>query len=301
MTSPDHDAYPHIAPAFRSVMSMPDEARLRFIDEPRWIGYQGASHVIAHLLAMMSLPKRPRMPNLLLVGEPHNGKTHILDHFKKLHGQSFVNDNSEPEIPVLIVQAPPGPVEKDLLIAILDKFSAPFRFSDPVVKLRHQAIHMLRHCNVKILIIDEVHSMLSGSSMSQRQVMAAIKYLCNELMIPIVCAGTRAATQIVSQDPQHASRFEAISLDTWALDDEFRRLVSSFEQVLPLKLRSNLRSKDTLTELHIHSRGIIGDLHALLRDCAKHAIQSGAEMIDIKSIQMHSSTRMASGLVSRRA
>lgn len=280
---------------------MSDEARLNFIEEPRWIGYRAANNVLSHLLAMMNLPKRPRMPNLLLIGDPHNGKTHILKQFKKLHGQTFVSDSSEPVVPVLIVQAPPGPVEKDLMIEILEKFSSPFRYSDPAVKLRHQAIHMLRHCNVKILIIDEVHSMISGSGMSQRQVMTSIKYLCNELMIPIVCAGTRSAAKIISEEPQHASRFEAIALDGWNLDDEFRLLVSSFEQVLPLKMRSNLRTKEKLTLLHDQSQGRIGDLHTLLRDCARHAIRTGTEMIDVETIQMFSTTRTGKGMISRRA
>lgn len=301
MTSPDQAEYLHIAPKFRDVMSMSDEARLRFIDESRWIGYQAATNLISHLLTMMNLPKRPRMPNLLLVGDSHNGKTHILHHFKDLHGQTFVNENNEPVVPVLIIQAPPGPVEKDLMIEILKKFVAPFRYSDPVVKLRHQAIHMLRHSNVKILIIDEVHSMISGSGPSQRQVMTSIKYLCNELMIPIVCAGTRSAASIISQDPQHASRFEAITLDSWNLDEEFRKLVSSFEQVLPLKQRSNLRSKDNLTELYKGSKGTIGDLHAILRDCAKHAIRNGTEMIDIETIRMYSPNRTENGQILRRA
>jgi chromosomal replication initiation ATPase DnaA len=301
MISPEQSEYQHIAPAFRDVMSKSDETRLNFIEESRWIGYRAANNILSHLSAMMNLPKRPRMPNLLLVGDSHNGKTHILNHFKKLYGQAYVNDNNEPVIPVMIVQAPPGPVEKDLMIQILDKFSSPYRYSDPVVKLRHQAIHMMRHCNVKILIIDEVHSMLSGSGMSQRQVMTSIKYLCNELMIPIVCAGTRSAARIVSQDPQHASRFEAITLDKWNLDEDFRLLVSSFEQVLPLKQRSNLRSKELLIELHAQSRGNIGDLHALLRDCARHAIRSGSERIDLETIQMYALERTDKGLKTRRA
>lgn len=300
MTSLDQSNYEHIAPDFRHVMSRSDEARLHFIDEPRWLGYPSASNVISHLLAMMNLPKRPRMPNLLLVAESNNGKTHILNHFFDLHGQTYVNDMNKPETPILMIQAPPGPVEKDLMIKILDVYSAPYLFSDPVVKLRHQAIYYMRHSNVRILIIDEAHSMLSGSSMSQRQVMTSIKYLCNELMIPIVCAGTNSAAKIIVQDQQHASRFDPITLDRWKLDPAFQQLVMSFESVLPLKIRSNLHRVEPVTALHDLSKGNIGNLHKILRNCAKHAIQSGTELIDIETIRMFPPNYEDIGQIARR-
>ena len=52
-----------------------------------------------------------------------------------------------------------------------------------------------------MLIIDEFHSLLVGTPRLQRQVMNAIKMLCNELQIPIVGVGTNQTQPIFVEDP----------------------------------------------------------------------------------------------------
>ena len=69
-----------------------------------------------------------------------------------------------------------------------------------------------------MLIIDEFHSLLVGTPRLQRQVMNAIKMLCNELQIPIVDVGTKDAIRVLHTYPQHASRFDVAELPTWKLD-----------------------------------------------------------------------------------
>ena len=69
-----------------------------------------------------------------------------------------------------------------------------------------------------MLIIDEFYSLLVGTPRLQRQVMNAIKMLCNELQIPIVGVGTKDAIRVLHTHPQHASRFDVAELPTWKLD-----------------------------------------------------------------------------------
>jgi hypothetical protein len=49
----------------------------------------------------MEKPTKPRMPNLLIVGEPNNGKTTLIRRFVDLHGQGYVNEDAEPVKPLL--------------------------------------------------------------------------------------------------------------------------------------------------------------------------------------------------------
>jgi hypothetical protein len=275
----------HLHPDFRHVLGLTDKGRLDFIDQNRWIGYPVASQIIETLRALMEKPSRPRMPNLLIVGEPNNGKTTLVSRFMKLHGEGHIEDDSVPIKPVVTAEAPPSADEKGLYISILERFFAPYRATDSTHKLRYQVVHQFRSCRTRLLIIDEFHSMLTGSAIKQREVMNAIKALCNELAIPVVGVGTREAVRILHTDPQHASRFDVVTLPLWQLDPGFQRLLANFESVLPLKKPSRLSAPELATALHAMSGGNMGDLHRLLDECTKVAITSGKEMIDLEIVQ----------------
>ena len=275
----------HLHPDFRHLLGLSDKERIAFLDEPRWVGYEKAVKLLDMLRDLMNKPTRPRMPNLLIVGEPNNGKTTIVRRFVSLYGQGFVNEDSEPVKPVILAEAPPSADEKGLYISILERFYAPYRASDPAPKLRYQTIRLMRSCHVRILVIDEFHSLLTGSAVKQRETMNVIKLLCNELSIPIVGVGTREAVRVLHTDPQHASRFDVMTLPLWELNKDFLRLLASFEQLLPLKQPSGLRREELAVPLHAISKGNLGNLHRVLNECTKEAIETGKERIDREIVE----------------
>lgn len=288
--------FEHIHPELRPIMALSSEERVSAMDQPRWIGYDRATEILDVLQGLLSKPKRPRMPNLLIVGDSNNGKTTLIKHFGELCGTSYTDQNGDPVRPIVIAEAPPKPDEKELYISILDRFWTPFRATDTTAKLRYQVIHLMRACQVRMLVIDELHSLLSGSAVKQREVMNALKLLCNELSIPVVGVGTREAVRILHTDPQHASRFDVASLPAWSPDKGFQRLLKSFEMVLPLKNPSGLHSPDLARQLHTISAGNIGDLHRLLVACATDAIRGGSERIDAAIIEKHQWIRPTRGI-----
>ncbi|GAB6059290.1 TniB family NTP-binding protein [Desulfonatronum parangueonense] len=277
--------YEHIHPDFRHVLGLSARDRIAFMDQPRWVGYPRANRIIETMRGLMEKPTRPRMPNLLIVGESNNGKTTIVRRFLDLHGKGYVNEDAEPVKPVIVTEAPPSADEKGFYIAVLERFWAPYRATDPIPKLRYQVIHQLRQCYTRLLIIDEFHSLLTGSAIKQRELMNAIKNLCNELMIPIVGVGTREAVRILHTDPQHASRFDVVSLPLWELNKDFQRILASFEVLLPLKEPSLLKQPELASSLYEICGGNLGDMHRLLVECATKAITSGTECINIDIIK----------------
>ena len=287
--------YTHLHPEFRHVMLLSDQERIAFINQPRWIGYEAANQILATLNELIDQPQKPRMLNLLLVGEPNNGKTTIVRHFHETYYQKLEGENPEGFKPIILAESPPTAEEKGLYVSILERFFTPYRISDPTVKLRYQVIHLCRSCRVKMLIIDEFHSLLAGSAMKQREIMNAIKLMCNELMIPIVAVGTAEAVQVLHTDPQHASRFDVRRLPTWQLDAGFAKLVASFERILPLKQPSTLRSTDNIQLLHSISGGNLGNLQRLLATCAAAAIKDGSEKVDKSLIEKHMWLRPTNG------
>lgn len=287
--------FEHLHPDFRHVVGLSVEERIDFLDRPRWIGYPLANSIISRMRELMQKPQRPRMPNLLLVGEPNNGKTTIVRRFAELHGNGWVNEETEPVKPVIVAEAPPSADEKGLYASILERFWAPYRATDSALKLRYQVMHQMRACGVRLLIIDELHSLLAGSTVKQRETMNALKWLCNELMIPVVGVGTREAVRVLHMDPQHASRFDTLTLPQWSLNQDFQRLLASFEKILPLREPSGLHKPALARPLHVISDGNLGDLYRLLTECAREAISAGKEFIDPETVNRNRWVRPTRG------
>lgn len=277
--------YEYVHEKFRYLVTASSQERIEFLDEPRWVGYVVANKIIDNLVSLMNKPKRPRMLNLLVVGDSNNGKTTLIRHFYDLHGESFVDSQSDGVIPVLLAEAPPNANEKELYIALLKRFCIPYRVTDSVGNLRDQTIDLFREYKVKMLIIDEFHLLLVNTPRLQRKVMNAIKMLCNELQIPIVGVGRKDAIRVLQTDPQYASRFDVVELPIWKLDKDFQKLLFQFQGILPLKKCSNLQSPELATKIHTISGGNLGNVHRLLTACAVEAITTGTEQITLDIIE----------------
>jgi transposase len=92
--------------------------------------------------------------------------------------------------------------------------------------------------------------------------------------------GTREAIRAIQADPQLASRFHRVELTTWRMDREYRKLLASFERMLPLKQPSQLHKEPLATQLLAMTEGTIGELSTLLKAAAISAVRSGIEHID---------------------
>lgn len=283
------NSYPHLHEDFKHLMLLSDEKRIESLHENLWINYPLSDEIVQLMGQLMNRPKKPRMPGLLIIGESNIGKTSIIHRFAELHPDTTMEDEMEmTRVHKAVIHAlMRGSDEKDLYAAILDRFWTPFRPTDPQAKLRHQVISLMRECNVKILILDEIHNLLRGTAVKQRIMMDAIKNLSVELMIPIIGVGTKEAALVLSTDPQHTSRFDLVKLPKWEMDKNFRGLLVAFERRLPLKEASHLDSKEKAPLLYAISRGNLGDLHRLLIECSSYAIRHGIEDITVGIINKH--------------
>jgi hypothetical protein len=93
--------------------------------------------------------------------------------------------------------------------------SGVFAHATSVTTLRHRIRALARHLEVRMLVIDEIHSLLAGTFREQRIILNAIRFLANDLRIPLVCVGTSDAKQALMTDQQLADRFEAAELPAW--------------------------------------------------------------------------------------
>lgn len=259
-----------------------DSERIFYIKNFKWIGYTEATNILKKLEELMLYPKCSRMPNLLIVGDSNNGKTAILQKFDKKY-EPYIDEETKKVInEVLFIQAPPEPDEKRLYNSILDKLFAPSKTTERIEQRQIRVINLLKRLETKILIIDEIHHVLAGQTSKQRLFLNVIKYLSNELQIPIVCAGTREAFNAIQTDPQLANRFEPKVLPRWNNDIEFKRLLKSFETIIPLKNESLLIENSMSNKILAMSGGLIGEIKKILELAAILAIESKIEKITPK-------------------
>lgn len=285
--------YLHLQPSARSWADEETAARVRRIRTDRWIAYARAEAALAAIEDVRSFPKRTRMPNLLLVGPTNNGKTMIVEKFRRAHPPISAQDTADSvaSIPVIRVQMPSGPDERRFFGAILDALGMePWR-NDKVAARQDSAVRLMRQTGVQLLVIDELHNVLSGAPMQQRRLLNLLRWLGNELQIPLVGVGTAEALRAIRSDDQLVNRFEPIPLPIWTEDDEYLRLLSTLEAVLPLRKPSGLARPALATKIFALSEGILGEIVAIVTRAAAHAVLTGAEAITSNLIEETGFTR----------
>ncbi len=283
----------------QEITNKTNEERIAYISEDRWIHYPQAEEIIQTLESIKTYEKnKTRVTSILLVGSSNNGKTSLLEEFVRRNpSYDYYSENSDKftkeffdnysaiGIPALSILAPNEPNESRLYSNILNKIFAPFNERDSVARKQYLVEYYLDLLNVDMLIIDEIHNILSGSIAKQKQVLNAIKNLSNHLKIPIVLSGTKDALRAVSTDTQISSRFRPIYLKKWKMDKEFVSLLATFLKTLPLKKESIILTVNTSMEILEISDGNIGDIIGLLKKAAIYAIKSESERITLKEIK----------------
>ncbi len=269
----------HLTDSLKKIASLPNRERIAYIKDELYIGYSRATFVLNKLEDLIEHPITLRMPNLLIVGDTNNGKTVLVNKFCRKHQPYIKDEDSTLVAPVLYIQAPPKPDERRFYNNILDAINSPYRLNEKVEYKQRQVIEILSTIKTRMLIIDEIHHILAGNLSAQRYFLNVIKYLANELKIVIVGVGTRDAFNAIQTDPQMANRFEPALLQKWQLNNDYLRLLKSFETLLPLQKESYLTSKEIAIRILNLSEGVIGEISTLLKKAAILAIESSEEKI----------------------
>ena len=263
---------------------LPDGERVARIRADRWIGYPRALEALARLEALYEWPTRQRMPNLLLIGPTNNGKSMVIEKFRRGHPPSSGADQEQ--IPVLTVQMPSDPSVSRFYAALLAALGAPLRPRQQVAELERLALSLLRRVGVRMLVIDELHNVLAGRDQSRREFLNLLRFLGNELRIPLVGVGTREAYLAVRSDDQLENRFEPISVPLWDEGPDTLSLLASFASSFPLRRPSPIATDEAARYLLARSEGTIGELARLLTEAAVAAVQSGEEAINQRTLTL---------------
>lgn len=158
----------HLHPAAQQIARLPDAERLRYVRADRWIGYPRAAEALERLETLLAWPSKQRMPNLLLIGPTTNGKSMIVEKFRRTHPP--ISHPDREEIPVLAMQMPSDPTVIRFYVALLAALGAPLRARyHRLADVEQRALRLLRSAGVRMLVIDELHNTLGGRGDRRRE------------------------------------------------------------------------------------------------------------------------------------
>jgi hypothetical protein len=276
----------HLHPGIRDLAQSDDAARLLAIRSKRWITHQPAARVLGCLRETFEQAPGERMENLLFIAESGMGKTMLLRKFERDHTQPLEVATGVTPRPVVLALMPEDPSEEAFYVQVLKAVSAPLVLSSRRHRLsvRETTFRLLRELGTRMLMIDEINSVLVGSARQQRYFLQLLRFLSNELQVAIVCAGVPEARFALRSDPQLRSRVADIALEPWTVGSDFEAFVTLLVQGLPLRQPSPVDSTKLRRLLLERSGGITLSICRALERAAAAAIRSGSERIDPTSL-----------------
>jgi hypothetical protein len=191
-------------------------------------------------------------------------------------------------MPVVAFQMPPQPDQYDFWGELYRMLGAPTIFNSSISRTKNVCRNLLQTAGTRMLIVDEVHSMLAGTARDQRVFLNTLRFLANDIRIPLVCAGTDEARLALLTDSQLAERFDALELPRWTNDTAFRRLLVSIAATLPLRKDSTLDSQACREIILKRTDGITMRIFRLIESAAIQAISDGTECITEEALSSKS-------------
>lgn len=261
------------------------EKKVNFILTDSWVSHPVAKKIMERMDGIYVHPKTHRMPDLLIVGRPNNGKTTLLRRFASKHKAFLRESDGELIADVIATVMPHDPSETLFINAILKSVNIrPNSSSTLPVKLE-QVYNTLEKINCKIIVIDEIHHLGAGGPSQQRLLMNLIKNLSTILGISFIAAGAPEALNIFSSDSQLSSRFQPAVIPVWKNDKELKLLLVSMESLLPLEEPSNLANATMANYIFDNSDSTIGGISKLIKLAAVYAVQNGDKKITIDHLK----------------
>jgi hypothetical protein len=123
-----------------------------------------------------------------------------------------------------------------------------------------------------------LHSLQAGTIREQARFLNMLRFLGNELRVPLVCVGTAQARNALRNDDQLVRRFEVFALPPWRDGEDVIGLISTLQRTLPLRRESQIDEK-MLTRILSVTGGITSSIFSVMSQLVIAAIESAEERI----------------------
>lgn len=221
--------------------------------------------------------KRLARQSCRVVGESRTGKTVNCDTYRlKCKVTQFPGE--APTIPVLYWHCPEKFSVSSLFVGLLETLQYQAT-RGRIPDLRERLYHVLRSCQVEMIIFDEAQR-------ATAQAMSEIRDISDLLEIAVVLVGTDRLNAVVQRDEQVLYRFLASYRFSRLGSEALRDLTALWEEpVLQLPEPSNLTDAKAQHLLLQATRGYIGVLDQILCEAAIRTLQLGKPCIELPTLR----------------
>ncbi len=277
-------SFTHLPPAIRPLATLGAAERRRIIRSDRWVSYPLAMQAVRRVEELLQRPRVSRMRSLLIHGPSGMGKTLIRRKLERDHADGFAVPGSDRPHPLVSMQLPARPDERRFYAHLLDRLGAPARPRDTLDQIEIAALRLLRHLQPAALLLDEFQHVGASGVRDVQALLNLIKFLANELEMPVIAFGTDASLHVLKLDTQVDSRFDKHGLRVWRDNEAFADLVCSIVAAMPLRAPSPVQDRTVMRALVALSGGITGDVFHLLTTAAAAAV-GGEERITLQGLE----------------
>lgn len=269
------------------IKNLSDEERINFVQEDRFVFYPKAYEFFQKAEELLTLPDLIRPYSIFLVGPSNNGKTALATHFCRVHEP--YEDPEDIKMPVVYLQVPSKLSVRTFLDSIFEKVGVECKKSDSTSIKYVNAKQCLREADARLVIIDKVENVLSGTKNEQREFLNLVKNLMNELKRPFILVGEPEIWEYVNViDQQFAMRFYPWVLPLWKFNEDYLRFLREFERALPLRKQSGLAGNERIaSEILEASGGHLGAIVSTIKELAVLAIKTGREKVDERVMDVY--------------
>jgi hypothetical protein len=274
----------HLNSAATALLQAPLDERLHHVRQLHYFEYPAAENSLRELQDLVNYPLTTRPPCRALIADSNNGKTTLTMEFMR-RNPTTLDAAGCPHSPVVWMEAPPEPDEGRFYSAMLTSLSVTHRADAKRERLQVMADEELINRRAKLLVIDEFHAMLNGTSRQQKEYMSCIKRFVNVRQLSLVVAGTIDVTRALATDMQFVTRFQKIALPRWNANLEFLQLLTSFESTIPLPKPSRLAGEEMAFLIFQNCQNTIGGVRDIVTAAAELALNDGQERITYKLLK----------------
>jgi type II secretory pathway predicted ATPase ExeA len=280
--SAEKNNYNHLAPAVHAQTALGKQERIAIIRGDLVIRYPAVADMLSYTRWLLGRPSQTRTTGMLVTGPVGAGKTT----FGRLVQRTYSRKSEAGAVPIVSISLTGARHTRTVYGRILEALNGPVKNSHRTSDREATVVRLLKTVRCRALIVDEVQDVLAGSLNEQRRALDAIKFLMNELQLPILALGVTTATEAFRSDMHLDARFKKrFELAPWVVGEPFANFLRSVARLLPLREPSRLDTETAMKFLVKHSGGSLDGIMTLIRQAAVHAVMSGKECIESTALQ----------------
>lgn len=275
----------HLDASTRELLDLPPADRAHRMLTERFITHGRLAPILSHIEFLRYRPPQTRASGLVVSGRPGSGKTMIARAIQRRFPYQPAQDEQPARLPVLAISMTGAREAKTLYNRMLAQLGVPDAGRYVGSDRERMVLKLCQAADLRLLIVDEIQDVLTATVRQQRIALDTIKYLMNELSLPILALGTAQAPEAMRVDEHLNARFQYRALPVWGQDAYLVELMDTLERVLPLRQPSHLSSLPITTAVLKLSEGILDKIVRTVCYAAAHAVETGEERITPKLLE----------------